>query len=129
MTRLTAGRYRDLCAIAGDALDHPSPEIRKAGSDFGWTVAVYLLGHRDPVTNKLIIDYVGSAVRPSSDAGARTREHLRDLQKKERFTCQVALPLRRDLAVGDVRRLEGEIARALGVPRWCQRVPGGRRTA
>ncbi|MET9269805.1 hypothetical protein [Kribbella sp. NPDC003557] len=129
MTRLTAPRYRDLCAVAGKALDHPSPTIRRAGSAFGWPIAVYLLGHRDPITNGFIVDYVGSAYRPKSDAGDRTREHLRDLDKKERFTCQVMLPLRRDLPVSDVRRIEGAIARVLGVPRWCQRVPGGRRIA
>jgi hypothetical protein len=29
------------------------------------------------------------------------------------------------LEAPEVRRIEGVVARALGVPRWCKRVPGG----
>jgi hypothetical protein len=46
--------------------------------------------------------------------------------KGELFTDQVVLPLKSDLHVDEVRRLEGVVARALGVPRWLRRVPGGR---
>jgi len=126
VSRLTANRYRDLCALVGDALDHLRPEIRPVGSPCNWSSVIYLLGHRHPVSNAFIVDYVGSACRPTSDAGARIREHLADAGKRARFTCQVVLPLREDLPVADVRRLEGVVARALDVPRWCQRVPAGR---
>lgn len=126
MTHLTANRYRNLCSLAGDKLDHPVPAIYEVGSFCGWPTAVYMLGHRDPVTDGLVVDYVGSAVRPGSDASVRIREHLRDMGKRQRFTCQVVMPLRRDLPVSEVRQLEGAVARHLGVPRWCQRVPGGR---
>jgi hypothetical protein len=127
VTRLTANRYHDLCILAGEKLDHPKPAIEKVGSYCGWPTVVYMLGHRDPVTNALIVDYVGSAVRPKSDASERIREHLQEAEKRQQFTCQVVMPLRDDLPMEEVRRLEGVVARVLGVPRWCRRVPGGQR--
>ncbi|MEU8232837.1 hypothetical protein AB0C12_24925 [Actinoplanes sp. NPDC048967] len=125
--RLTASLYRDLCSLAEDALDHPNPLVQPVGSHCAWPVAVYLLGHRHPVSSKLLIDYVGSAVRLSTDVAARTREHLRNEAKRLRLTCQVIIPLRVDTALPEVRRLEGSVARALDVPHWCKRVPGGKR--
>ena len=127
MSRLTARRYRDLCALVGDALDHPNPRIQPAGSPVGWRVGIYALGHRHAASGRFVVDYVGSAVRLRSDVAARIKDHLRDRGKADRFTCQVIIPLKEDLDKEEVRRLEGHIARALGVPRWCQRVPGGRR--
>lgn len=127
MTRLTANRYHDLCVLAGKRLDHPNPIIRRVGAFCDWPTVVYMLGHRHPSSGTFIVDYVGSAVRHKSDASARIREHLLDDAKYERFTCQVVMPLRKDLSVREVRRLEGTVARQLGIPRWCQRVPGGRR--
>lgn len=126
MSLLTASRYRDLCALVNNALDHPRPLIQEVGSDCRWPVVIYLLGHRDPVTNALVIDYVGSAFRQKSDASSRFREHLQHPRKAKRFSCQVVLPLRIGTELSEVRRLEGVVARALGIPRWCQRVPGGR---
>lgn len=126
MRALTTAGYRDLCALAGAALDRPRPVVQEAGALCGSAVAVYLLGHRDPVTNGFVVDYVGSAVRPSSDVRVRVREHLRDARKRARFTHQVLLPLDPTTSASGVRRLEGEVARALGVPRWCIRVPGGK---
>lgn len=123
--RLSANRYHDLCVVAGERLDHANPFISKVGSDCRWPSVIYMLGHRHPASGALIIDYVGSAVR-YPDASARIREHLRDEAKRERFTCQVVMPLRKDLPVEEVRRLEGVVARVLGIPRWCRRVPGGR---
>ncbi|MGY1855981.1 hypothetical protein [Modestobacter sp. SYSU DS0290] len=126
MPRLTQSLYRDLCVLAGDDLDHPEARVQKIGSVVGWPVGVYLLGHRDPVRNSFMVDYVGSTARTRSDIAARMQEHLRDEGKRARFTCQVVLPLKKDTDLAVVRRLEGAAARALGVPRWCKRVPGGR---
>jgi hypothetical protein len=126
VTRLTASRYRDLCVLVNDALDHRSPLIQEVGSECQWPIAIYLLGHRDPVTNAFVVDYVGSAFRRTSDASSRVREHLHDPRKYKRFSCQVVLPLRKETELREVRRLEGVVARALGTPRWCQRIPGGR---
>lgn len=125
MIRLSASRYHDLCVVAGELLDHAKPLISKVGSYCHWPIVIYMLGHRHPASGALIIDYVGSAIR-YPDASARIREHLRDKTKRERFTCQVILPLRKDLPSEEVRRLEGIVARMLGIPRWCQRVPRGR---
>src|SRR4051812_43540309 len=94
MTRLTMSRYRDLCVLAGDALDHHRPRIQEIGTSVGWPVGVYLLGHREPVHNAFTVDYVGSTVRVGGDMAARTREHLRDEHKRMRFTCQAILPLK-----------------------------------
>lgn len=126
MSQVSASRYRDLCALVSGALDRPSPRIQEAGSACESSVAIYLLGHREPVMNAFVVDYVGSTVRHESDASSRVREHLRDPRKRRRFSCQVVLPLRVETDLSEVRRLEGVVARALGVPRWCQRVPGGR---
>lgn len=123
MSRLSARRYHELCDVLGTALDHPKPAIQRVGARVGWPVAVYLLGHRDPVDHKLMVDYVGSTVRLNTDASSRIRVHLRDAEKRKRFTCQVILPLRRDLPDDEVRQYEGQVARALGVPRWCNRIP------
>ena len=123
---LTVRRYRDLCALVGKALDHSRPVVREIGVACEWPVGIYLLGHRHPVTSSLVVDYVGSAVRRSSDVGDRVRDHLLIEAKRERFTSQVLLPLRSDTPLEEVRRLEGKVARFLNVPLWCKRVPGGR---
>jgi hypothetical protein len=115
--------------LIGDRLDHEAPGLHRAGDRFGWPVGVYALGHRHPLNGHFDVDYVGSSVRLAGDVGDRVREHLRDVDKAEVFTDQVLLPLRPDLAESEVRRLEGVVARALGVPRWCARVPGGKRLA
>jgi hypothetical protein len=129
MSQLTATGYSDLCVLVGNALDHPRPRVQEIGTWCDWPVAVYLLAHRHPLDNGLIVDYAGSAVRRGSDVSARLREHLRDASKRERFSSQMILPLRTATDLGEVRRLEGVVARALGVPRWCKRIPGGcRRT-
>ena len=127
MAHLTASVYRDLCALAGDAVEHSRPLVQEIGTRCDWPVAIYLLAHRDPGNNALIVDYVGSAVRLAGDVAHRVREHLKDAAKQKRFTSQIIIPLRRDTEVQEVRRLEGVVARALGVPRWCKRIPGGRR--
>ncbi len=124
-TRLTATTYRDLCALVAGALDHPRPRVQQIGTRCDWPVGIYLLGHRHPVSSAFIVDYVGSAVRRSSDMSNRIRESLLVEAKRERFTCQVILPLRPDTALAEVRRLEGAVARSLDVPRWCRRIPGG----
>jgi hypothetical protein len=67
VTTLTASGYRDLCALVGDALDHPLPVMRRVGS-CGWPVTVDLLGHRHPVTDGFVVDYVGSTYWPRWDA-------------------------------------------------------------
>lgn len=125
MSRLTTGIYRDLCILVGDALDHPRATVQEIGTRCDWPVAVYLLTHRHPVDNGLVVDYVGSAIR-RRDVATRIDEHLRDARKRERFTGQVIIPLRKGTDQDEVRRLEGVVARSLGIPRWCQRVPGGR---
>lgn len=127
MSRLGAKRYGQLCALVGSALDHPEPAVRTVGAHVGWPVAVYMLGHREPGSKIFTVDYVGSAIRRNSDVSARIREHLTDPRKRRQFTGQVILPLRHDLSVELVRKLEGTVARSLAVPRWCQRVPGGQR--
>ncbi|MGY4645037.1 hypothetical protein [Cellulomonas sp. URHB0016] len=126
MSQLTASRYRDLCALVGEALDHPRPQLAEVGALVKWPVAIYVLGHRHPASGVFLADYVGSAVRLKTDVSARIRSHLDVPAKRQVFTCQVVLPLRPTLDPAEVRRLEGVVARALGVPRWCQRVPGGR---
>jgi hypothetical protein len=99
--------------------------VQEIGTNCNWPVGVYLLGHRHPASGALIVDYVGSAVRRSTDISDRVRESMLIEAKRQRFTSQVILPLRRDTALEEVRRLEGAVARSLNVPRWCQRVPGG----
>jgi hypothetical protein len=126
MSLLTGRRYANLCHLIAEGLDHRTAEVREAGSPFGWEVGVYALGHSHPALGQFDVDYVGSAYRPGGDVADRVREHLRDESKAEAFGGQVLFALRRDLAVEEVRRLEGVIARALGVPHWCQRIPGGR---
>lgn len=123
---LTRARYQDLCAVVGPALDHPRPWVQEIGTPCGWPVGIYLLGHHHPSSNRFVVDYVGSAARPTSDVSARIREHLRDKEKARHFTGQAVLPLRSETPVTDVRRHEGAVARALDIPRWSRRVPGGR---
>lgn len=127
MVILTTSRYHDLGVLAGDALDHPRAEVNVAGARCDWPVGVYLLGHRDPRSPHFTVDYVGSAVRRNGDISDRIKEHLRDAERRERFSNQVIFPLKIDTGEPDARRLEGKIARALGVPAWCRRVPGGTR--
>jgi hypothetical protein len=127
MALLTKSVYVQLCDIVGDALDHPRPAITEVGSKCAWPVGVYALGHRHPGSGRLMIDYVGSSVRIKGDMSNRIREHLRHPGKAGRFTCQVIIPLKLDTTVSETRRLEGRVARALGVPCWCERIPGGRR--
>jgi hypothetical protein len=126
MSILSAGRYRDICQLIDGGLDHADPVVREAGAAFEWPVGVYAVGHREAAGSHLDIGYVGSAVRRNGDVASRVREHLRDEEKALAFSSQVLFPLREDLSVAEVRRIEGVVARALGVPRWCQRVPGGR---
>ena len=75
-TRLTRTAYRDLCALVAQALDHPRPWVQEIGTWCDWPVGIYLLGHRHPVSNAFIVDYVGSAVRRSTDMSKRVRESL-----------------------------------------------------
>lgn len=126
MTVLTKSVYAQLCDLLHPALDHPRPEIAEAGSLCEWPVGVYSLGHRHPASNRLEIDYVGSAVRPGGDMADRIREHLRTPARATRFTCQVIFPLKTGTPDSEARTLEGRVARALGVPAWCERIPGGR---
>ncbi len=128
MRLLTKSIYRDLCVLIGEKLEGQCGRIQRVGQVTGFSVGIYVLGHQHPVTDRFVADYVGSAIRPCGDISDRIREHLRDAHKSVRFTCQVVLPLRDDLNDKEVRRLEGQIARALGVPPWCARIPGGRRT-
>ena len=123
--RLTRDKYSDLCAIVGPALAQADPVVRQIGQLCDCEVGIYLLGHRDPARDQLLVDYVGSAKRTASDIANRINAHLLVEAKRQRFTSQVILPLRPDTALAEVRRLEGNVARSLNVPRWCQRVPGG----
>ena len=123
--RLTRDKYLDLCAIVGRALLQNDLTVQQIGTLCECDVGIYLLGHRDPVTNHLLVDYVGSAKRTASDVANRINAHLLVEAKRERFTSQVVLPLISETPIAEVRRLEGIVARSLNVPRWCQRVPGG----
>lgn len=125
MSILSRSRYQDICSLIGDRLDHEDSGLRPAGAPFGWPVGVYALGHRHPLNGHFDVDYVGSSARPGGDVGDRVREHLRDEDKAAVFTDQMLIPLRLDLSEREVRRTEGIVARALGVPRWCARVPLG----
>jgi hypothetical protein len=126
MSVLSAGRYREICGMLGVHLDHADPYVHHVGESFGWPVGVYAIGHRDRAGRHLDVAYVGSAMRRGGDVATRVREHLRDDEKALAFTSQVLFPLRKELPVEKVRAAEGIVARALGVPSWCRRVPGGR---
>ena len=115
-----------MCALVGRWLEREDPEVRPIGEFCDCRVGIYFLSHHDPIHGVLQVDYVGSARRTEADVANRINAHLLVVAKRERFTSQVVIPLRPDTPVTEVRRLEGRVARAMNVPPWCRRVPGGR---
>ncbi|MER5336763.1 hypothetical protein [Micromonospora sp. NPDC002717] len=112
--RLDAASYQLACDLAGAGLLRRLPagetvlRVLTVGVWDNYTAGVYLAADRDNW-----IRYVGSAIRSGSDSvGDRIGEHMR-CGRADGWTRLMLVPLRADLSVDRVRRIEGVIGRVL----------------
>lgn len=128
--RFTASEYATACRLAGRWLDGSRPALLRPDRQTGVTCGIYIALARSAGTGELRPLYVGKADRrPDGDMAERIAGHRRGDGRRLLFTWIAVIPLRADVPEEEILRIEGDIARHLGVPLLCRAVPRKRRAA